>query len=442
MGKYSCVLFLYEPIKCNRFPYKYVNRMVQKMENNIRDLNEQVANLYVAKVMAFIAAVVIAVVFMNIIGFFEVNQVLMNIACGNSFIALLIPIFILKVLKKNEPWLKYVAICSASFVLLSITVTLNYLIIIMFVFPMALASIYFNPKLNRIALFLSIIMSTVGRVLAFKLNPGPDLNFPTWYGLIVFSIVPTVLMLTLIGTIFSALANNTNEMMSSLMNAEEQEKIFNHMKKLSEKSSEVSKGLLEGMKTLGEVTHNSMKANEEIADNTVTVVDGIQSSMKQLNIAESNSSQIYESVQELAVEIRKLSQQTQKTLNDVREIIGELLEQNTIAVNAMNQTSSVHEEQKEVILKAEQSAQGVMLATKEMTEKMQLISNNTKHIEQSTGEIVDIVNMVTNICKENQEALDVVAASVETGSTSMQQLEEVVGSIREMSDELAIVVQS
>lgn len=185
-----------------------------------------------------------------------------------------------------------------------------------------------------------------------------------------------------------------------------------------------------------------MKANEEIADNTVTVVDGIQSSMKQLNIAESNSSQIYESVQELAVEIRKLSQQTQKTLNDVREIIGELLEQNTIAVNAMNQTSSVHEEQKEVILKAEQSAQGVMLATKEMTEKMQLISNNTKHIEQSTGEIVDIVNMVTNICKENQEALDVVAASVETGSTSMQQLEEVVGSIREMSDELAIVVQS
>ena len=108
----------------------------------------------------------------------------------------------------------------------------------------------------------------------------------------------------------------------------------------------------------------------------------------------------------------------------------------------MNQTSSVHEEQKEVILKAEQSAQGVMLATKEMTEKMQLISNNTKHIEQSTGEIVDIVNMVTNICKENQEALDVVAASVETGSTSMQQLEEVVDSIREMSDELAIVVQS
>ena len=442
MEKYSCVLFLYEPIKCKRFLYKYANRMVQKMKNNIRDLNEQVANLYVAKVMAFIAAVVIAVVFMNIIGFFEVNQVLMNIACGNSFIALLIPIFILKVLKKNEPWLKYVAICSASFVVLSITVTLNYLIIIMFVFPMALASIYFNPKLNRIALFLSIIMSTVGRVLAFKLNPGPDLNFPTWYGLIVFSIVPTVLMLTLIGTIFSALANNTNEMMSSLMNAEEQEKMFNHMKTLSEKSSEVSKGLLEGMKTLGEVTHNSMKANEEISNNTVTVVDGIQSSMKQLNIAESNSSQIYESVQELAVEIRKLSQQTQKTLNDVREIIGELLEQNTIAVNAMNQTSSVHEEQKEVILKAEQSAQGVMLATKEMTEKMQLISNNTKHIEQSTGEIVDIVNMVTNICKENQEALDVVAASVETGSTSMQQLEEVVDSIREMSDELAIVVQS
>ena len=114
MGKYSCVLFLYEPIKCKRFLYKYANRMVQKMKNNIRDLNEQVANLYVAKVMAFIAAVVIAVVFMNIIGFFEVNQVLMNIACGNSFIALLIPIFILKVLKKNEPFAETLLYVSST----------------------------------------------------------------------------------------------------------------------------------------------------------------------------------------------------------------------------------------------------------------------------------------------------------------------------------------
>nr|WP_297933951.1 methyl-accepting chemotaxis protein [uncultured Lachnoclostridium sp.] len=506
------------------------------MKNNIRDLNEQVANLYVAKVMEITAAFAIVVIILNTIGIFVVDPAIMTITGSTSLIALLIPAFILKVLKKNEVWLKYVAIFSASVVVLTITVTLNYLVFIMFIFPMALASIYFNPKLNRIALILSIIMSTVGRVLAFNLAPEPDLNFQTWYRLILFSITPNVLMLLAIGAIFSALANNTNKMMSSLVDKEEQEKIFNHMKNLSEKSSEVSKGLLEGMETLGEVTNNFLKANEEISDNTVTVVDGIQSSMKLLNIAKPNSSQIYENVQELAEEsaeiaqlfvnvetlsnenkvhmqsvtlgmskmkesadicqtameqleektkkidgivsviadiseqtdllslnaaiesarageqgkgfavvaeeIRKLSQQTQKTLSDVKEIIGEVLEQNAIAVNAMNQTSSVHEEQKEVILKAEKSAQGVMLATKEMTEKMQLITNNTKHIEQSTGEIVDIVNGITKISKKNQEALDVVAASVETGSTSIRQLEEVVDSIREMSDELAIVVQS
>lgn len=516
--------------------YESKSRMVQEMKNNIRDLNEQVANRYVARVMAIIAGFVVAVWLMNIVGFFTVRPALMNIACSTSLFMLLIPAFVLKVFKKNEPWLKYVAIVSVSCVVLCTTITLNFLVIILFIFPMALASIYFNPKLNRLAMILAISFASIGRLVAWRVNPTPDKNFPGLYDMVVFSVLPNMLLLILVGTMFSTLAKNTNEMMSSLMNVEEQEKLFNQMKMISEKSSEVVKGLSEGMKTLGEVTQSSMKANEDITNHTVAVVDGIQNSMRQLNVAENNSSQIYQNVQELAEEseeiaqlfenvealsdenkvlmqsvsfgmtkmkestdicqkamiqleektkridgivdviadiseqtdllslnaaiesarageqgkgfavvseeIRKLSQQTQKTLNDVREIISEVLEQNTIAVNAMNQTSSVYDEQKDVIVKAEQSAEGVMLATKEMTEKMQVISNNTKHIEKSTGDIVDIVNMVTKISKENQEALDVVAASVETGSSSMQQLEEVVDTIREMSDELAIVTQS
>ncbi|HAU83981.1 MAG TPA: hypothetical protein DCW90_00150, partial [Lachnospiraceae bacterium] len=96
------------------------------MKNNIRDLNEQVANLYVAKVMEITAAFAIVVIILNTIGIFVVDPAIMTITGSTSLIALLIPAFILKVLKKNEVWLKYVAIFSASVVVLTITVTLNY----------------------------------------------------------------------------------------------------------------------------------------------------------------------------------------------------------------------------------------------------------------------------------------------------------------------------
>ncbi len=506
------------------------------MKDNLKGHNEQIANIYAARVMAISIIFVVIVQIMNVVGFFKVREDVMYVACGSSIVLLLLPTIILKILKKNEVWLKYVIITCASIFVFCITTTLNYLVFILFVFPMALASIYFEPILNLYTLAMTVVVTSVGRMIAFHLQVNPDKNFIKWNSLILYSIFPTLFMLVTLGIIFHALAQNTNCIMGSLMDAEEQEKVFLRVKKLSEKSSEVSVGLSDGMKTLSEVTHNTVVVNEEITNNTIRVVEGIQSTVNQLSVAEDNSVQIYENIKELAdesdkitqlfeniemmsnenkyfmqqvtigmnkmkesndvcqdamerlkektkridnivnviadisdqtdllslnaaiesarageqgkgfavvsEEIRKLSQQTQKTLNDVREIIGEVLEQNEIAVEAMNDTAEVFEEQKENIGKAEKSAQGVLTATNEMSGKIQSISSNTKHIEKNTSEIVTIVNEVSNICRDSQGSLDEVSASVETGLSSMKQLEEVVGSIQNMSDELAQVVQS
>lgn len=506
------------------------------MNNNLREQNEQIANVYVARVMRICAAVLVMVYVLNVAGIFVIKQSVMLFGTILGLLALLSPTIILKVFKKNERWLKYFSIIMACLFIFILTSTLNYHVIIVFVFPMALASIYFNPTVNRLALILTMFAATGGRIVAFTQHTVPDANYSRFRGLIVFAVIPNILILFAIGFIFTALAKNTNGLMSSLMDAEEQEKLYEHMKKLSEKSTEVSKGLVEGTDTLSDVTKSTLQANEEISSSTVTVVDGIQNSVEQLNIAENNSSQIYENVHVLAEEsdeiaqlfsnvetlsdenkemmqkvtsgmdrmkettdicqtamkqleektkkidgivdviadiseqtdllslnaaiesarageqgrgfavvseeIRKLSQQTQRTLDNVREIITEVLEQNAIAMDAMLQTAEVHDEQKMVIMKAEQSAEGVLDATKKMSESILSISNNTKHIEKSTSGIVDIVNTVTNICKENQQSLEVVTSAVNTGALSMKQLEDVVESIHDMSKELAVVVQS
>lgn len=505
-------------------------------ESNFRERNEHIANLYIAKMMRVCAGFTVLAFVLNSMGVFIVDKNIMLASCLIGIIVLFIPTIIINVQKRNDPWVKYIAvICSSIFVII-ISITLNFHTSLMYLFPMALASIYFTPRLNIIAMIIGIAGASAGQFLAYVLETTVDLNYPTMYKVCVHSIIPKALMLFSMGYIFIEVGKSTNQMMSSLMDAEEQEKVFLHMKRLTDKSSEVSKGLSESIKTLTSATQNSKKANYEISENTGIIVEGIQNSIEQLSVAENNSAQIYESVQELAEEseeiaklfvnvenlsdenksfmqsathgmevmqestdicqkamlqleektkkidgiveviadisdqtdllslnaaiesarageqgrgfavvseeIRKLSQQTQKTLSDIKQIIGEVLEQNAIAVNAMNQTAAVHEEQKDVILKAEQSAQDVMTATKEMTAKMNLISNNTKYIETSTGQIVEIVNMITRICQENQESLKVVSGSVETGVMSMEELEILVQSIYEMANELSAVIQS
>lgn len=505
-------------------------------ENNFRETNEHIANLYAAKMMRICAGCTALVFVLNLIGIFIIPPLIMLIACVTGIVILLIPTLIINVLKKDKPWVKYMMVtCSCGFVV-TVSTTLNYHVSLMYLFPMALASIYFTPKLNIAAMLMGIAGASVGQILPFVLNTTVDKNYLTFYHLTVFGIIPKTLMLVSMGYIFIAVGKSTNQMMSSLMDAEEQEKVFLHMKRLTDKSSEVSKGLSESIETLTSATQNSKKANNEISESTGIIVEGIQNSIEQLSVAENNSAHIYESVQELAEEsqqiaqlfinvetlsdenksfmqsathgmevmqestdicqkamqqleektkkidgivgviadisdqtdllslnaaiesarageqgkgfavvseeIRKLSQQTQKTLSDIKLIIGEVLEQNAIAVSAMSQTAAVHKEQKEVILKAEKSAQDVMTATKEMTEKMNLITDNTKYIETSTGQIVDIVNMITRICQENQESLNMVSGSVETGVMSMEELEILVQSIYEMANELSAVIQS
>lgn len=507
------------------------------MENsNLREQNDKVANLFVARVMRICIYFMWVCFVLDVLGVFAVKVKTMFAASVCTSVIMSIPSFFILVLHKNESWLKYVCLFSSCIFLFAITTCLNYHVTILFIFPMALACIYYSPRLNILALCCSIIAFVSGKILSVVLSTSFDDNFTTMKSLVFFSIIPDAILMTLISVVFIALARGTNKMMSSLMDAEEQEKVFHHMKELTDKSSQVSKGLTKSVKTLTSVTHQTRVTNDEISQNSAIVVEGIQNSMNQLAVAEQNSSRIYKSVQVLAgesdeiaelfgnmrelsddnrqlmesltssmnrmketnevsqnamelleaktkkidniinciaqisdqtdllslnaaiesaragehgkgfavvaEEVRKLSQETQKTLIRVKEIIEEVLEQNSIAVEAMKQTACVHEEQQQAILKAQNSAEEVTKATIEVTEKMQLISKNTKKIKESTGQIVNIVYDISAICRDNQESLVSVNDSVKCGVESMKKLEELVTNINEMTEELSAAIQT
>ena len=233
--------------------------------------------------------------------------------------------------------------------------------------------------------------------------------------------------------------------------SEEVAGLFNNVETLSNQNRTYMQKVTEGMVLATESTSVCQEAMRKLEQKTKKI-DGIvdviaeiseQTDLLSLNAAieSARAGEQGKGFAIVAEEIRKLAQQTQKTLADVRSIIGEVLEQNIIAVEAMSQTTNVHDEQKEVIMKAEDSSEMVMEATKNMVDKMQLILSNTRNIEKSASKIVEIVNSITTICKENQVSLEVVSESVQSGITTTSQLEELVTSIRAMADELAVVVQ-
>lgn len=505
-------------------------------KESLREKNEHIANLYAAKIMRVCSLFAAIVLFFNVIGIFIIPMTTMVVACCSGMFFMLAPTYIVNIRKINEPWVKYVVVSCCCLFILTSSATLNYHVTLLYILPMAIASMYFSPKLNVFALIFTVIVATLGQIVPEFLQTVCDDNYLNLKELFIYGIVPKAMLLLFLGYMFIALAKSTNQMMGSLIDAEEQEKLFTQMKKLTEKAMEVSKGLLQSITTLTAATHRTKQMNHEIAAQAEVVVEGIEGSMMQLNTAEESSSKIYGNLKDVVAEseeiaklfvnveslseenkgmmqsvtegmnqvkesteicqnamvqleqktkkidgivgiitdisdqtdllalnaaiesarageygkgfavvteeIRKLSQQTQRTLEDIKVILAEVLQQNEIAVGAMNQSADMQEKQRNMIVKAEKSAGDVTSAAKEMTEKMHSITGNTKHIESSTGHIAKIINALSVTLRENQDALNTVSASLDSSQVSMEELENIVIRMNEMADELAEVVNA
>ena len=97
--------------------------------------------------------------------------------------------------------------------------------VLLYIYAIAIASLYFSKKLNILTTVLSVIGVSVGQWINFTLDTLTDKNFTDLYKLIVYGIVPRALVLVAIAAIFTMLCERTAGMLSNLLNAEEQEKM-------------------------------------------------------------------------------------------------------------------------------------------------------------------------------------------------------------------------
>ncbi|MGN1154738.1 MAG: methyl-accepting chemotaxis protein [Agathobacter sp.] len=418
--------------------------------------NEKQANIAVAKVMRITFVLFTVVYLLNVFGIFVVDMGIMTFAYIVGSILLWIPTLLVNVAKQQQSYVKYVVVVCAVMYVTVATATLTYHVVLLYIYAIAIASLYFSKKLNILTTALSVVGVSIGQCLGFVLNTLPDKNFREMYAVIVYGIVPRALVLIAIAAIFTMLCQRTAGMLSNLLDAEEQERIMNEMKLMQEQSKQTSDELHQMVKELSVITEASMKANEEIAQETNAIsqsfsentdeIIGINGRTQDINAQLIALENMNGQIANLAQQIYERTEENQKKMDDAtnsmeqihistsecKEIIWQLGEQSKEILGIINVITGISNKTNILALNASIEAARAGEAGKGFAV---VAGEIQKLAEQTRVAVDDIGNIVTEVARHTENAVNVMEQSVELTTAGMQ-------SIRDVADSTAVITSS
>lgn len=444
--------------------------------------NEKQANRAVAKVMRITFVIFSFVYILNVVGIFIVDMGIMTFTYVAGSILLWLPTIVVNVRKCEQPWVKYLLTISAvAFVTLA-TVTLSYHVVLVYIYAIAIASLYFSKRLNILITTLSVLGVSVGQWLGFTLNTLPDKNFTTLYKLFVFGVAPRALILIAVAAIFTMLCERTAGMLSNLLGAEEQEKLMADMRKMQEKSNQTAEALLAMVKDLSVISKAAMEANEQIvqetenvlhsfSDNTAEVTsvnektqdinaqlialgnrnDQIAKLAKQVNektkenqgkmdFATQSMEHINESTTECKDIIQHLGEESKEILGIIQVITGISSQTNILALNASIEAARAGEHGKGFAVVADQ-IQKLSEQTKVAVENIGTIVNEVvRNTEKAVHAMEQSAQLTQDGMRSIQDAgnsASVITASNQEMSNQILEMEKTTENVRIQSAEVA-----
>ncbi len=497
--------------------------------------NEKQANIIVAKVMRITFIIFTLVYLLNVIGVFVVEKTIMTIAYLGGSILLWLPTILIKVKKEQAEWIKYVnVVCAAIFVML-LSTTLTYHVVVLYVYPIAIASLYFSKKLNITATALTVIGVSVGQLLAFYLQTLQDDNFTNMKGVVVYGVIPRALVLIAIAAIFTMLTSRTAAMLSNLMGAEEQKNMLDCMNQMKENATVTSETLFDMVNELSQITTTSLSANQSITEETERLLQGsventgaienanermeriagqltglsdmnhktavlaeqiganTKENQKRMDDATSNMEQINRSTDAckqiiytlgeeskeiigivqtitaisnqtnilalnasieaaragehgrgfsvVATEIQKLSEQTKTAVESIGTIVHQVVHNTEDAVKAMEQNALLTESGMDSIRKAHESTVLITASNEELEQKIHSIEEMAGSIKTSSDDVADKMKQINDNTQLNCMAVERVTASSQENAAGTERLAQIVEQTRQLSEKLNAVVK-
>lgn len=408
--------------------------------------NEKQANRAVAKVMQITFLIFTVVYLLNVFGIFVVDMGIMTFAYIVGSVLLWVPTLIVIVGKNQQSYVKYILILCAVVFVTVVATTLGYHAVLLFIYAIAIASLYFSKKLNILTTILSVVGVSLGQWLAFTLDTLTDHNFTNTYKLFVYGILPRAMVLIAIAAIFTMLCERTAGMLSNLLNAEEQERMMNQMKQMQEQSRQTSDELLQMVKELSVITESSMKANEQITDETGSVLQSFSENTKEITGMNERTQDIHarllalgtmnEQVAELAKQVNLTTKENQEKMDDATESMGKI---HTSAEQCKDVILELGEKSKEILdiirVITGISNQTNILALNASIEAARagehgkgfaVVAGEIQKLSEQTKAAVDnIGKIVTEVVQYTDNAVSVMEQSVQLTMAGMERIEEV-----------------
>lgn len=288
-------------------------------KNSFLTEHEKQANKLAAQVMQFTFLFFTLVLTLNLVGVFKVDKAIMTIAYVIGSIVLIIPSFLIMKFKVNSSFMKYLVVTGAVVFIMLLSITLTRHVVVFYVYPIAIASLYFSKRLNVVATTMTVFGVSVGQIAAFFLPTVVDRNFKDMQEVLIFGVVPRALILIALATIFTTLGTRTSKMLSELMGAEEQGRVLENMQKMKDNAVKTSAALFDMVTELSGITEASMQANELITkenDNLFVRVTENTTEVENTN----------QSMQDITEKIIGLNE-----LNHAATVLTGQIEQNTLA---------------------------------------------------------------------------------------------------------------
>lgn len=435
-----------------------------KGQNGFLLEHEKQANRLAAQVMQITFLVFTLVLVLDMVGVFKVDKPLMIFAYIVGSILLLLPSIIVMRLKLKSGFVKYLIVIGAVVFVTLMSITLTFHVVVLYVYPIAIASLYFSKKLNIITAALTVVGVSVGQIAAFLLKTTPDDNFTEMNGVIIYGVVPRALILVALAAIFTALGSRTAKMLSSLMGAEEQERILNQMKEMKENTVLTVEQLVEMVKELSEITDDSIRSNDRIAKETEIVLQGSADNTQQI---EAMNVRIQDMAQQLE-DLGERNDKVAKLAGQVSDITKENQQRMDFATDSMEKIHESTDSCKEIIFNLGEESKEILNIIQVITgisNKTKILALNASIEAARAGEygkgfavvadeiqqlsartnaaVVDIENILGEVITKTEEAVSAMeqsAALTEEGLASIKEAGEsaalITTSNQEMSEEV------